>query len=110
MKKPEKKTPVEKFLALSDAEKEAEIAPFEKENLGPGLPGKPLSPAQRRFWKSVKRGLGRPKIGQGAAVVPISIERGLLQQVDAYARANHLKRSQMVAQGLRLVMRRRKAG
>jgi hypothetical protein len=105
-----KKSPVERFMALSDAEKEAEIAPFQKEDLGPGLPGRALTPAERKRWQRVKRGLGRPKIGLGAAIVPVSIERGLLQKVDAYARANRLKRSQMVAEGLRLVMRNRKAG
>jgi metal-responsive CopG/Arc/MetJ family transcriptional regulator len=39
--------------------------------------------------------------------VPVSIERGLLEEVDAFAQANHLKRSQMVAEGLKLVMRKR---
>jgi hypothetical protein len=109
-KKSSKKSPIERFMALSDAEKEAEVAPFEKGNFGLGLPGRALNPSERKKWQRIKRGLGRPKIGQGAAIVPVSIERGLLQQVDAYARANHLKRSQMVAEGLRLVMRTRKAG
>jgi metal-responsive CopG/Arc/MetJ family transcriptional regulator len=40
-------------------------------------------------------------------VIPISIERGLLKQVEAFAKTHHLKRSQMVAQGMRLVMRKR---
>jgi len=106
MKKSPRKTPIEKFLALSDAQKEAEIAPYEKQN----VKSRALTPSERKFWGSVKRKLGRPRIGQGAAIVPVSIERGLLQKVDAYARANHLKRSQMVAEGLRLVMRSRKAG
>ena len=107
MKKAKKKTPIERFLALSDAEKAAEVAPFESEDLGRRLPGRALTPAERKQWKAVNRGLGRPRIGQGAAIVPISIERGLLQKADAFARANHMKRSQMVAEGLRLVMRKR---
>jgi metal-responsive CopG/Arc/MetJ family transcriptional regulator len=36
----------------------------------------------------------------------VSIERGLLKQVDSFARTHKLKRSQMVAEGLRLVMQR----
>ncbi len=109
-KKSPKKSPIERFMALSDAEKDAEVAPFDKEYLGPRLPGRALTPTERKKWERIRRGLGRPKIGQGAAIVPVSIERGLLKEVDAYARANHLKRSQMVAEGLRLVMRTRKAG
>jgi hypothetical protein len=104
--KAKRKTPIERFLALTDAEKDAEVAPFEKGEI-PLSKSRPLTTAERRFWDKVKRGLGRPKVGRGATVVPISIERGLLEEVNAFAKANHLKRSQMVAEGLRLVMKRR---
>lgn len=46
-------------------------------------------------------------MGQGAKVVPVSIERGLLKQANSFAKRHKLKRSQMVAEGLRLVMQRR---
>lgn len=105
-----KKTPIERFLALSDAEKAAEAAAFDKPlPLGPdGFPGKPLTPAQRKLWSKIKRKArrGRPTIGGGAARVPVSIERGLLKEVNAFARSHGLKRSQMIAEGLRLVMQR----
>ena len=107
--KSKKKSPVERFLALSDAQKDAEVAQFDRGEV-PLSRSRPLTPTERKSWNRIRRGLGRPRIGQGAAIVPISIERGLLQEVDAYARANHLKRSQMVAEGLRLIMRNRKAG
>jgi metal-responsive CopG/Arc/MetJ family transcriptional regulator len=45
-------------------------------------------------------------VGKGAKIVPVSIERGLLKEVDSFARRHKLKRSQMVAQGLRLVMQK----
>jgi hypothetical protein len=48
----------------------------------------------------------RPKIGKGAKIVPISIERGLLEEVNSYPKKHKLKRSQMVAEGLRLVMKK----
>jgi hypothetical protein len=100
-----KKSPIERFLALSETEKQQEVAPFEKQELT--VKTRPLTPSERKFWNSIKRGLGRPKIGKGAVVVPISLERGLLEEVDAFAKANHLKRSQMVAEGLRIVMRKK---
>jgi metal-responsive CopG/Arc/MetJ family transcriptional regulator len=40
----------------------------------------------------------------------VSIERGLLKEADTFARDHKIKRSQMVAEGLRLVMQRAKAG
>ncbi len=46
-------------------------------------------------------------MGKGAKRVPVSIEKGLLAEAeaDAYAKRHKLKRSQMVAEGLRLVMK-----
>jgi hypothetical protein len=103
-----KKSSIEKFLALSDAQKAAEVARFDKPlPLGrDGLPGRPLTVAQRKLWAQVQRETrrGRPKLGQGAKMIPVSIERGLLQEVNAYAKTHRLNRSQMVAQGLRLFM------
>lgn len=40
----------------------------------------------------------------GAKIVPVSIERELLSRADAFAQRHKLKRSEMVAKGLRLVM------
>ena len=104
--KSKKKTPIEKFLALGDAEKDAEVARFDSGEI-PLSQSRSLNASERKLWKRIKRGLGRPKIGLGAAVVPVSIERGLLREVDAFVRTHRMKRSQMVVEGLRLVMRRR---
>ena len=100
-----KKSIIEKFLSLSEAQKEAEIAPFTRETVRT----RALTPAERKRWNRIRRGLGRPKIGRGSVVMPVSIERGLLEEVNRFAAAHDLKRSQMVAEGLRLLMRR-KAG
>lgn len=104
MKKRKSLSPIERFIALPDAQKDAEVAAFEK-----GIDPKdwhPLTPAQRRQWSRMKSKGGRPKVGKGAQIVPVSIERGLLKRVDSFARRHKLKRSQMVAEGLRLVMKR----
>ena len=87
-----------KELAMATAE-------YDHPWAGRGLPGKPLTPADRAKHRKANLG-GRPRIGQGAKVVPISIERGLLKEADAFANRHKLKRSQMVAQALRLLMRR----
>ena len=94
---------------MNTTELAAATADYDKPWIGPGLPGKPLTAAQRARHKraGARAKAGRPKIGGGAQIVPVSIERGLLKQVDAFAERHDLKRSQMVAEGLRLVMRRR---
>jgi hypothetical protein len=97
-----------RFMAMTPAQRAAEVAPFDQEDL---TPGKPLSAADkalhRRAAARAKR--GRPVVGKGSTVVPISIERGLLKEVDAFSKRHKMKRSQLVAQGLLLVMHRPQA-
>lgn len=97
------------FEQMNAAELAAATAEYDTPWTGLGLPGKPLSAAQRNQHRraSARAKAGRPKIGGGAQIVPVSIERGLLKKVDAFAQHHDLKRSQMVAEGLRLVMQRR---
>ena len=105
-KRKSKLDPIERFLELSDAEKDAEVARFDS-GIDPSE-WKPLTALQRKRWDKIQKRLrGRPKIGDGAKVLAVSVERGLLKEADAFAKRHNLKRSQMVAQGLRLVMQRR---
>ena len=67
----------------------------------PGLPGKPLTMAQKaQHQEAKKRGRGRPAVGAGAATVAISIERGLLERADALAKRRKINRSQLVSQAI----------
>jgi hypothetical protein len=102
MSKSKKPTPIERFLSLSDAEKDAEVAQFEREI--PLSESRPLNAAERKQWRRVKRRLGRPKVGQGAKMVAVSIERGLLQRADRYAKRHAMKRAELIAAGLKLVL------
>jgi hypothetical protein len=71
---------------------------------------KPLTRAQaaaeRRLRDAVnqRRGRGRPKIGKGSKLVAVTLEQGLLEEVDRFARRRKMKRSEMIASGLRLLM------
>jgi hypothetical protein len=101
----------ERFMALTDAEKDAEVAIYDK--FPQGFPSKPLRESDKALHRvarargrAVARAAGRPMVGKGAKIVPVSIERGLLKEADSFAKRHKLKRSQMVAQGLRLVMQR----
>ena len=56
-------------------------------------------------WQPTKRrGPGRPRIGKGAKRVLVTVERGLLEQADAYARRHHVTRSHLICDALRAIM------
>lgn len=76
---------------------------------------RPLSPAERARWDRMqanqpprsgkRRGAGRPTVGAGAKPVLITVEAGLLQEIDAYAEGHDLSRSQLLAEGVRRMLR-----
>jgi hypothetical protein len=90
-----------RFSQMTTAELRRATEEYDRDWTGRGLPGKPLTARDRGLHK---RARGRPKIGKGAKVVPVSIERELLSRADSFAKRHHLKRSEMVAKGLQLVM------
>ena len=65
--KKRKMTPIEKFLALTDAQKDAEVAEYDR---GSPLKTRPLNAAERKQWRRIKRKMGRPVIGKGARPSP----------------------------------------
>lgn len=100
-----------KFMAMTPAQRAADVAQFDREDL---TPGKPLTATDRAMHRQAairgkKAKRGRPVVGEGTKMVPITIERGLLKAADEFAKRNGYKRSQMVADGLRLVMARPRA-
>jgi len=97
-----KLTPIEEFLALSDAEKDAAVAQYEREI--PLAETRPLNAAERRLWRKVKARLARERRADKAKVVAVSIERGLLRRADSYAKRHAMKRADLVARGLELAM------
>jgi hypothetical protein len=87
---------------LSDAERDAAIA-----DLSEGIDwskARKLHSNERRQWQHTKRALGRPKVGLGCKSIAVTLERGLLNQVDRYVKKHDLKRSQLIATSLRLVL------
>ena len=107
-----RRSAVEEFLALSDAQKEAVYQSVNREFSPDEL--SPLTPAERKIWEKMRRSLkeqhrqrrGRPKRGLGAKVISLSMERGLLERADAYATRIGLSRAQLVAKGLERVLPR----
>jgi hypothetical protein len=93
-------TPIEAFDALPAAEKERQAAEFDKEF----VPTRPLTGAQRALWRKARRKIGRPKVGEGAKVVSLSIEGELLRRTDALAKKRKLTRSELVVEALRAAL------
>jgi len=94
-----KRKPYDRMNADELAEATAE---FDREAIV--APGRPATASERRKFNRVRRKMGRPRIGKGAARVLVTVERGLLKEADNFAKRNGLKRAQMFAKGLRLVM------
>ena len=68
-------------------------------------PGRALTPAQKEMFRKAKR-RGRPKVGEGAANVQITMERALLRRVDALAQEQGLTRSQFIARSVERMTKR----
>ncbi len=104
MRKP-RKSDIDEFIALPDSEKERIYARIEAETPDRSVArSRPLNARECKQWQRFKAKMGRPRIGKGAKTISLTVERGLLQQADAYARRHGLSRAALFAQGLRAVM------
>jgi hypothetical protein len=68
---------------------------------------RPLNARERKLWAQAKRGRGRPKIGNGARKVSISMESTLLKRADAAARKLGVNRSELIADLVSAGLKRR---
>ena len=73
---------------------------------------RPLTAAEKRQWERTKRRPGRPRRGNGARVISLSVEQCLLEQADLAAQNAGLSRAALFEMGLRTILKtvRRKAG
>ena len=94
------------FESLSEADK-AKITGYYETHPNPrGI--RPLNARERALVKAERaadrKRIGRPVVGEGCRMIAVSIEIGLLREVNAYAKKHKIKRTQLIAQGLRTVM------
>jgi hypothetical protein len=102
MKKRPTPSPYKRFASLSAAEKEAAYRECDDPDIA--LRGKPLDSRMKKLWNRAKRKAGRPRVGRGAARVLVSIERGLLEDADDFAKSRRISRSQLVSRGIKAVL------
>lgn len=87
---------------MTAKELDAVVAKFDAELTG--LPGRPLSTAQKRQHRRAAK-MGRPVTGKGAKRVTITMEGGLLGKVDSYARKRKMTRSATIASGVKALLK-----
>ena len=63
-----------------------------------------LSPQKQVQFERARRKPGRPRLGAGAKVISVSVERELLDRADSLARELGLTRARLVARGLKAVL------
>ena len=66
---------------------------------------RPPREERERHERSMRK-VGRPRVGQGAKRVLITIERGLLADADALAKRRNTSRARLIAEGLKMVLKR----
>lgn len=104
MAKP-RKSNIDAFIALPDSQKERIVEKIDAETPERRLArSRPLNARERKQWRRFKAKMGRPKAGEGAKTVSLTVEKGLLREADAYARRHGLTRAALVAKGLRAVL------
>ncbi len=79
-----------------------EAKEFDQEFVADGF-GKPPKEAKER-WERARRKPGRPRVGRGAQVISVSVERGLLEQSDELAKQMGITRARLIARGLEAVL------
>jgi hypothetical protein len=98
------------FEALSDADKERVWEYYNRPI--PASETRPLTPAERRRWDKDRekdrrqRKAGRPKAGNGARMISVSVDGHLLSRADAYAKGHGLTRAELIERGLELALAR----
>jgi len=92
----------DQFMAFSEAQRRRIVAQLEAETPQRRLArSRPLNAAERKRWRRFQQKLGRPRVGRGSQAISLTIEKGLLDQADAFAKRRGLSRSQLVAESLR---------
>jgi hypothetical protein len=90
---------IAEFMALSDVDKE-KVALYYEQGRHRGET-RPLNAGERAEVRREKKRMGRPRIGKGAKVISLSVERDLLQRADACAKSRGLKRAEFFGEALR---------
>ena len=97
-----RKKPTTPFARMKTDELQAATAEFDREMVAEEFG--PLSTSAKSRWKTARRKRGRPRQGQGAKVISVTVEKNLLARSDALAKNMGVTRAGMIARGLKAVL------
>jgi hypothetical protein len=92
-------SPIDRFEALTGAEKDATVAPFDQEFVADK--SRPLTAAERRRWNAFRK---RTRSKKTVAKVSVQLEHDLVQKSDELAREQGLSRAELIARSLRAAL------
>lgn len=102
------KSTAKRYTEMNAEELATATAKFDKEFVI--NKSRPLTSQERAQWDRVRGKRGRPKIGNGAKVIAVSLEKGLLSKCDRLARKKRVSRASLIARGLRAILAAERAG
>ena len=95
------------WLKMSPAELARSTRSFDDPNYcPPAVPEPPDLAARHRKAMAALRAKSRRTRGRNAAHIRVTLERSLLQQTDQLANARGINRSEVIAEGLQLLLAR----
>jgi hypothetical protein len=97
-----KKSVVKTYERMGPKKLEAAAAKFDREFVVEE--SRPLNADERLLWTRARRKPGRPRVGRGARVISVSVERNLLVRSDALAHRLGISRASLVSRGLKAVL------
>jgi hypothetical protein len=92
-----------RYGRMDAADLDTETAKFDQEFIADTASA--LSRQERTRDRNARRKRGRPRIGNGAQRVLITIESSLLRRSDDYAKKHGLTRSALIGRGLQVLLR-----
>ncbi len=93
---------VNSFSRMTSEELRSATAEFDREKVSASFG--PLTPKARAQWRKARKKPGRPRTGEGAKMISVTVERGLLAQSDALARIMGVTRAGLIARGLKAML------
>jgi hypothetical protein len=93
-----------RYGRMEAAELDKEVAKFDQEFIADTAEA--LTQEERVRYQRARRKRGRPRVGNGANRVLITIESTLLRRSDAYAKKIGLTRSALIARGLEALLKK----
>ena len=88
---------------LPERELEAMSAEFDREFVADTFG--PPPPAVKRRLARARRKRGRPRVGDGAKAISVTVEKSLLRRIDSLVKRRKTTRAAIIRRGLQTVLR-----